>query len=159
MHVIWPLSYQVYHLVSTLCMLLWHAEERVQLLHFHPSTSHHLPNIWWRPCFWPGVSYIKLTGRECLTSLVNVARFCCVMKRDNSNARKSTFFTRHIYCKKVVLSDDAPNQHQECCISMWREAACLNDCALSWADHMDIERFNNISPGLSFFRDFGGAQK
>jgi len=60
---------------------------------------------------------------------------------------------------KVVLSDDAPNQHQECCISMWREAACLNDCALSWADHMDIERFNNISPGLSFFRDFGGAQK
>ena len=61
--------------------------------------------------------------------------------------------------KKVVLSDDAPNQHQECYISMWREAACLNDCALSWADHMDIERFNDISPGLSFFRDFGGAQK
>ena len=59
----------------------------------------------------------------------------------------------------VVLSDDAPNQHQECCISMWREAACLNDCALSWADHMDIYRFNDISPGFSVFRDFWGAQK
>ena len=38
----------------------------------------------------------------------------------------------------AVLSDDAPNQHQECYISMWQEAAFLNDCALSWANHVGI---------------------
>ena len=85
--------------LSSMIWRLSRGEVTSRTLHFHPSTSHHLPNIWWRPCFRPGVSYIKLTGRECLTSLVNVARYCCVMKRDNSNARKSTFFTRHIYCK------------------------------------------------------------
>ncbi len=82
---------------------------------------------------------------------------------DNGGARKKfdkfEFLQDTSTVKMAHLSDDAPNQHQECCISMWREAACLNDCALSWADHMDIERFNDKSPGLSFFRDFGGAQK
>ena len=92
--------------------------------------------------------------------LINVARYYGVMEQDMAGARKSTFFTRHIYCK---------NGNVKLCYTHLyprvlyididgREAACLNDCALSWADHMDIERFN-ISPGLSFFRDFRGAQK
>ena len=76
-----------------------------------------------------------------------------------ARAQKSAFLQDTSTVNTVVLSDDAPNQHQECCISMWREAASLNDCALSWADHMDIYRFNDISPGFSVFRDFWGAQK
>ena len=100
--------------VSLSSMIWWLSQGEVtsRTLHFHPSTSHRLPNIWWRLCFWPGVSYIKLTGRECLTSLVNVARYYCVMKRDNSNARKKLdkfeFLRDKPTGNMAHLSDDAP---------------------------------------------------
>jgi len=45
-----------------------------------------------------GVIY-QTDRKGVLELLINVARYYCVMERDNSSARKSTFITRHIYCK------------------------------------------------------------
>ena len=159
MHVIWQLLYQVCHLVVPFACCYGTPRSESRGLRFHPSPATicliyddahvsdqgcHISN-WPEGSAWPRLLMLRNTNAWW-------SEIIAVHERVHFLQDTSTV-------NKVVLSDDAPNQHQECCISMWREAACLNDCALSWADHMDIERFNDISPGLSFFRDFGGAQK
>jgi len=102
MHVIWPLQdvkLYPWHPLHAVTACRGVSESRCLRFHPPPATicliydDAHVSD---QGCH---ISNISLIGRECLTSLVNVARYYCVMEQDNGSARKSTFFTRHIYCK------------------------------------------------------------
>ena len=84
------------------------------------------------------LSMQKQCSRNVLWHVGSLPYLCCaILWSDGAIYGRCTIdfiFNKmhHIYCKHPIKPTSV------ILMSMWLEEACLNDCALSWANHMDI---------------------